>query len=71
MPNIISVTYFPLYTPGRYHLLPIVQAATRRVLLDNGTVTMETISAAQYHEATGAEIESVCAALDRHPRERR
>lgn len=68
-PNIVSVTVFP-----RYKILsgvPTVMEACRRVLYDNGTVDMSTISAAQYEAATGAETDALCAALDRHPRERR
>lgn len=60
----VSVTFYPRYQSGRYHLVPIVVGATRRVLLDNGTVTMETISAAQYHEAVSDEVDELCAALD-------
>jgi hypothetical protein len=67
-PNIVGVSFYP-----RYKILsgvPTVMEACRRVLYDNGTVDMSTITASQYEAATGAEIESVCAALDRHPRER-
>jgi hypothetical protein len=72
MPNIVSVSFYPRYAyEGRYHLGPVVMEACRRVLYDNGTVDMSTITAAAYEAATGDEIESVCAALDRHPRERR
>jgi hypothetical protein len=68
-PNIVSVTVFPRYKTIAG--LPVVQDAARRVLWDDCSVTLETITAAAYHEACGDETDALCAALDRHPRERR
>lgn len=68
-PNIVSCSFFPRYKIIRG--VPIVQEATRRVLWDNGTISMTVISAAAYEDATGAEVDALCVALDSHPRERR
>jgi hypothetical protein len=68
-PNILSVTYEPHYRTVAG--LPIVQDAARRVLWDDASETTETISASAYEDASGAEMHALCAALDRHPRERR
>jgi hypothetical protein len=68
-PNIVSVTVFP-----RYKILsgvPTVMEACRRVLWDDCSVTLETITAAAYHDACGDETDALCVVLDRHPRERR
>jgi hypothetical protein len=70
MPNIVSITVFPRYKFLGRDRTPVVQEATRRVLYSDSTVTLETITAAAYEDATGAETDALCVALDRHPRER-
>jgi len=65
---VISVSYFPKYRHVAKHMETVVIEACRRVLYDNGTVAIETISAAAYANATGCEIDRICDALDRHPR---
>jgi hypothetical protein len=71
MPNIVSYSLYPRYKWNGKHLIPVVQEAVCRILYDDSSVTMGTITAAQYEDATGAETDALCVALDRHPRERR
>jgi hypothetical protein len=71
MPNIISYSLYPRYKWTGKHLLPVVQEAACRILYDDSSTSMTVISAAAYEAATGAETDALCAALDRHPRERR
>ncbi len=55
MANILSWSLFPRYTMVGRHLTPIVQDACLRVLRDDATVTLETISADAFHAATKAD----------------
>jgi hypothetical protein len=68
-PNVVSISFYPRYKTVAG--LPVVVEACRRVLYDNSVIQLSTITAAAYHDACGDETDALCAALDRHPRERR
>jgi len=51
--NVISWSLYPRYVTQGRHSIPVVQDACKRVLLDDATITLETISAEDYRAATG------------------
>jgi len=61
-PCVISWSLYPRYKMTGKHMEPVVVEAARRVMWSNGVIDLTTISAADYHKATGCERDSICAA---------
>jgi hypothetical protein len=48
MPNVLSISLYPRYLHRRKHMEPVVIAAMKRILYDDGHIDMTEISAAEY-----------------------